>query len=277
MPPVSQTTAELMKAPQREFIIMAGKDGSGKSCAIVSIAAWVQNLLNPAATFFIIDTENKFPTALRSFGADAPTNIKYYKCEKMNDVTQAAAEIEDLRKPGDWAACESMGRVWEKAQDMGYMTVTGLDKADYLEKRQEIAKKVARSQVPVVIPKPDDFWNIVKGAHDGAFLELWAQAMTLNVVLSTVLGKPVKEDGRGFKPNQTRKEVQAEFGLDVGIEGAPRLPYYAETFCLMGMEAGAGNCRIIRDNIGSAEVTRKMFTTGGKKDFAMHFWSNCRA
>lgn len=273
--PRSYSTSELLGMPGREFIILAGKDGSGKTAAIISLAWFVQYVLNPEATFFVVDTENKFPTGLRSFGPGAPTNIQYFKCAKMNDVTDATDVILEQRKPGDWIAAESMGRIWSIAQDMGYMACSGYDKATYLEKRREIAKKAKKADVPVVIPKADDFWNIVKGAHDGAFLDAINNANSLNVILSTTIAKPPKEGGF-IKENKDRAAFRAESGLDVGIDGAPRLPYYAETLCLLSMVNGVGQCRIVRDSPNPGEVTRKEFAVEGKKAFGTTFWDNCR-
>lgn len=274
--PIPQSTAELLGLPNREVILLAGKDGSGKSAAIVSIAWFVQTVLNPDATFYVIDSEQKFPTALRSFGPDAPTNIRYFSCPKMNDVTDATDAIMGSRKPGDWVAVESMSRIWGLAQDMAYMAVSGYDKVTYLEKRREIAQKAkSQAQVPVVIPKPDDFWNIAKGAHDGAFLDELTNALTLNVVMTTIVSKPPKEGGF-IKENKDRAAFRKESGIDVGLDGAPRLPYYAETTLLMEMENSKGKCRVIRDNMNPAEITRKEFEVDGKRNFAINFWSVCR-
>jgi hypothetical protein len=258
-----------MKLPTREFIMIASKDGAGKSCALVSMAMWVQNAIGPDATFFVIDTENKFPTALKSFGPDAPTNICYFKCETMNDVTDAYDAIANQRKMGDWLAVESMGRIWERSQDLGYQAVSGYSKAAYLEKRRELAK------APPVIPKPDDFWNVVKGAHDSAFLDLISQASSLNAILTTTISKPPKAGGF-IKENETRKEARVEFGIDAGIDGAPRIPYYVETLCMFDIKSGKMTCRVLRDNNATGEESRKEFEVENKKMWGQKFWMECR-
>ncbi len=263
--PVPQSSAQLMAGTSREFIMIAGKDGAGKTSAIVSIAAWVEAVLNPTATFFVIDTENKFPTALRSFGADAPTNIQYYKCETMNDVTEATDIIMEKRKPGDWLAVESM----ERAQDMGYLTISGFTKAAYMEKRRTVVKNAP------ITPDPSNFWNIVKGAHDGAFLDLISQASTLNAVLSTTVAKPPKADSFA-KESPGRKETRIEFGLDAGLDGAPRIPYYVETLLMLKSIDGKIKGQIIRDNLGVGEVAKPEFDVEDKKSFATKFWITCR-
>lgn len=271
-----QSTGDLLSQSQREYILLAGKDGAGKSCAVVSIAAWVQAVLNPEATFYVIDTENKFPTALRSFGSDAPTNIVYFKTETMNEVNEAADYVLEKRKAWDWLAVESMARIWERAQDMGYQAVSGYGKVQYLEKRREMAAKATGKQnVPVVIPKPDEFWNVVKGAHDSAFMDQITQASTLNLVLSTTVSRPPKPGGF-IKENDTRKEARLEFGLDAGLDGAPRLPTYVETTCLLDLQGGKVVCRVLRDNISSNADTRPEFLVDSKAGWATAFWTNCR-
>lgn len=271
--PVSMSTAQLLALSSREYMLLAGKDGAGKSCAIVSIAKWVQDALNPDAVFYVIDTENKFPTAMRSFGTNCPTNIAYFKCDSMNDVTDAIDVIMDQRRPGDWLAAESMARVWERAQDMGYMAVSGYDKINYLEKRREL--KMQGKGIAAPVPSPDNFWNIVKGAHDGAFIDLISQASTLNVVLSTTISKPPKSNSF-IKENDTRKEIRAEFGLDAGLDGAPRLPTYVESLVLFDLVGGRVSCRVVRDNLSRLDNPKQVFEVEDRFQWATKFWMTCR-
>lgn len=274
MPFTTSTTAEMLNGVGREYMLLAGKDGAGKSSAIVSLAKLLE-ALNPAAHFHVIDTENKFATAVRSFGTDAPRNMTLYVTNSMNDVNEAWDDIQAKRKPGDWLGVESMGRIWERAQDMAYQAVSGFTKVQYLEKRNELAKKLGRAQAPVVIPKPDDFWNVAKGAHDSAFIDEVSQAMSLNVVLSTTMSK-VKEN-RGYKENDMRKAVRIMFGTDMGLDGAPRLPTYVETTIHIDInEMGKVYARVLRDNLSNKENTRPTFDIADKKSFAMAWYSTCR-
>lgn len=267
MSPLS--TQQLMSGPPlREFIVLAGKDSVGKSCSLVSLAWYIEQTA-PDATCYVIDTENKFRSALRSFGDDAPKNILYYKCDNMNMVTDALEDILKLAKPGDWVMVESMDRVWEKAQDMGYKAVTGLEKAAYLEKRR------AAGKAGPVTPKPDDLWSVVKGAHDGAFMDLLSQSDTLNVILTTTLAK-VKADSSFMKENADRKAARIELGMDAGISGAPRLPYYPETLCLLKLKEGKVSCQVLRDNLSVNEDSRTEFDGFGRKEWAQTFWATCR-
>jgi len=267
MSPLS--TQQILSGPAlREFIMLAGKDSVGKTCAVLSLA-WYIEQTQPSAKFYLMDTENKVKAALRSFGPDAPNNIVYYKCDNMNHVTQYADEILTRHKPGDWVAVESMSRVWERAQDLGYQAVTGMGKADYMEKRR------AAGKAGPVTPRPDDLWSIVKGAHDGAFLDLLSQSDDINVVLTTTLAK-VKPDSGFMKENADRKAARVELGMDAGIEGAPRLPYYVETLCLLKLKDGHVSCQVLRDNLSALEDSRTEFDGFGRKEWASTFWSLCR-
>jgi hypothetical protein len=270
--PVS--SAEIMSDDEiREFILLAGKDGVGKSCAVVSMAAYVE-LVNPEARFFVLDTENKFRTALKSFGSDAPNNIVYYKTDNMNQVTWAANEILSRHKRGDWCAVESMSRVWERAQDLGYQAIAGMMKAEYMERRAEQVRNEGGKPAPVT-PSPDQLWNITKGAHDGAFLDRLTASETLNVLLTTTISRPPKEGGF-MRENIERKSLRIELGIDAGIEGAPRLPYYVETLAMLELKNGVVSCRILRDNPSRNDETRGEFTVEGKKTWASDFYTNCR-
>lgn len=265
-----QTTAEMLNGqPVREFIMLAGKDGVGKTSAIVSLA-WYVEQMNPKSRFNVIDTENKFKSAMRSFGKDVPKNILYYKCDDMNQVTTVTAEILEKHKPGDWLAVESMSRVWERAQDLGYQEITGTGKAEYMIKRREKS-----GSKPPVTPNPDHLWNIVKGAHDGAFFDLLSASETLNVVLTTTVAKPPKPDAF-IKENADRKAIRYELGIDCGLEGAPRLPYYLETLMMLELVQGKVSCRILRDNNTTLEDGRVEFPVENKKCWAVNFFDKCR-
>jgi hypothetical protein len=266
MAPIAIPASELLGLTPRELILIAGKDGVGKTNALISLADFISNL-SPEATVFVIDAENKFRAALAVFGS-VPPNLSYYQCEDMNDITNALDEVMELRKPGDWLFIESMGRVWERAQDMGYQAVTGTGKAAYMDKRR---KHTGEKALPVV-PKPDDLWSIVKGAHDGAFLDVIAQANGLNVVMTTGVAR-VKEVRTNRKENQDRVDFRNETGIDLNIEGAPRLPYYPQTGILLERQNGSVSARIWRDNMSPLDEPAITFDVPTRKDFAEQFYT----
>ena len=269
-----QSSADLMNDDLlREFILLAGKDGVGKSCAVVSLAAYVE-LINPDAQFFVLDTESKFRSAMKSFGDSAPTNIIYYKTDNMNQVTWAADQVLGGHRPGDWLAVESMSRVWERAQDLGYQAIAGMMKAEYMERRADQVRREGGKPAPVT-PSPDQLWSIAKGAHDGAFLDRLTATPTLNVILTTTMARPPKEGGF-MKENVERKSLRMELGIDSGLEGAPRLPYFPETLMVIELKNGIFTCRVLRDNLSTSEDSRGDFVIEGKRTFGQDFYANCR-
>ncbi len=267
MAPIAIPASDLLTAAScREFILLAGKDGVGKTSALISLAEFVAGMW-PDATYSIIDTENKVRAALSTWG-NVPANIRYYKCEDMNDVTETLAAIMATKKPGDWLAVESMGRIWERAQDLGYQAVTGTAKAAYMEKRRATP---SGAKQPPVTPRPDDLWSITKGAHDSAFLDILSQSDDLNVVLSTTI-KPAKQERGNRQESPDRKALKVEFGIDIGLDGAPRLPYYVQSLMLLDRENGKVNCRILRDNLGRLDDPAITFEVPTRRDWATQMW-----
>src|SRR5208283_104720 len=262
-----QTSKELLaQSTIREFMMLAGKDSVGKTSALVSLA-WYIEQTEPNAKFYVIDTENKFKSALRSFGSDAPKNIIYYKCDDMNAVTTATTDILAKHKPMDWCGVESMARIWDRSQDLAYLATAGVTKVQYLENRPRQGKGSGP------IPTPDDFWKIAKGAHDGGFIDLLSACDDLNVVLTTTIAKPPKE---GFRESADKRATRIELGIDANLDGAPRVPYYVETLCLLELRGGKVTCRVLRDNLSLKDETRIEFDVEDKKQFGMAFNSNCR-
>lgn len=265
------TSAQLLSGPAiPEWILLVGPYATGKSSDIVATAVWIEMTV-PDATFYVIDTEKKFRSALQSFKEDAPKNIVYYPCHSMDDAILALAEIVSKYKPGDWIAIESMGRLWEYAQDMGYKAVTGQAKAEYMQRRR-------KDKSAPVTPHPDELWSIVKGAYDGEFLEVLTQHKDfINVIMSTTTTRPPKANPNAkIQESQDRKAIRLELGVDLGIEGAPRLPNYAETMCFLEQRNGVITCRVLRDNLSTLENGRVEFEVADKKAWAMTFWEQCR-
>ncbi len=267
MPPVAIPAADLLNVPSREFILLAGKDGSGKSCAIISLADFISQI-EPEATVYVLDLEGKFRAALQSYGS-VPPNLSFYAVDTMNDVTEAFDIIMATRKPGDWLFVESAGRLWERAQDMGYQVITGTTKALYMEKRR--ATPAGQKQPPVT-PRPDDLWSIIKGAHDSAFLDIIAQTNDLNVVITTGVSR-VKEARNNRKESQDRMDWRSETGIDLNLEGAPRLPYYPFTGILLERINGGVTARIWRDNLSKLDDPVITFSVPTRKDFAVQLWA----
>lgn len=272
-----QTTADLLATYSREFLLLSGKDGVGKSSALVSLAAYVE-MLWPDAKFNVIDTEHKFGSALKSFGDNAPRNLLYWPVADMNEATAALRAILSNHKPGDWVAVESMARLWERAQNLAYEAVAGVSRVEYLEAKLNSTivgkdgQQTIRKNSP--IPRPDDFWAIAKGAHDAAFLDLLTSTRDINVAITTTI-KPYKADSNRFE-SKDRAVLRAELGIDLNMDGAPRLSYYVETMILLELAAGKVSARVLRDNNSKRQETRPTFHVPDRQGFAMAFYGECR-
>ena len=282
--PVPLTGDDLLSGEKiREFIIIAGKDGVGKTSSVLSIARVVAGIVddpsryeqwvNPDAQFFIIDTENKVRSMYKRFGVHAPPNVVYYYCQDMNAVLLALEDIWSRKRPGDWVAVDSMARIWEMAQDLGYEAVSGLSKLEFLERRREQATKGARASSH--IPQPDQFWNIVKSAHDRHFLNELVSDSSLNVVMTTILTRPPREVANR-QENKDRKDFRHEFGIEMGLGGAPTLPYQPETLILLDREKSKVRATTLRDNLSVLDEPSVALWIEGFKTFGIDLYETCR-
>lgn len=283
--PVPLTSSDLSAgAKGREFILIGGKDGVGKTCALMSIAMAVNGkldvgdieccvpIINPSAKVFVLDTEHKFASVYRQFGSSAPDNIIYYYCQTMDALLSASEKVWQDIKPGDWVMPESMARIWEHAQDLAYREISGMSKSEYLTKLREHGE-VGGKKGP--IPQPDNFWNIAKTAHDGEFLQVLVARDDINVVMTTIIVRPPRE-APNRKENIDRKELRMEFGLDAGLGGTPTLPYQPETLVLLDRVRGEVKASVLRDNNSVLDDGRVEFWLPGKKSFGPAWMRNCR-
>ncbi|MCK9600844.1 MAG: hypothetical protein M0R06_17515 [Sphaerochaeta sp.] len=274
------TSSDLLTAGAgREFILIGGKDGVGKTSALISIAMVVNGkvdnldgcvIYNPGAKVYVLDTEHKFASVYRQFGASAPDNIIYYYCQTMDELLLAFGKVLEVIKPGDWIMVESMARIWEHTQDLAYREVTGLSKAEFLAKRRSTE---GRKGSP--IPQPDHFWNIAKSAHDAEFLQVLVARDDINVAMTTILTRPPKESPTRSE-NIDRKELRLEFGIDSSLGGTPTLPYQPETLVLLDRVRGDVKASVLRDNNSALEDGRVEFWVPTKKSFGPEWMRNCR-
>lgn len=283
--PVPLTSADLLATEAgREFILIGGKDGVGKTSALVSIAMvvngkqdpadieWCVPLINPSAKVYVLDTEHKFASVLRQFGTNAPDNIVYYYCQTMDELLSAFEQVQKVIKPGDWLMPESMARIWEHSQDMAYREVSGMSKSEYLSKLRDEGS-VGGKKGP--IPNPDHFWNIAKTAHDGEFLQVLVARDDINVAMTTIMARPPRE-APNRKENIDRKELRQEFGIDSGLGGTPTLPYQPETLVLLDRVRGSVKASVLRDNNSVLDNGSIDFWVPTKKSFGPEWMKSCR-
>ncbi len=278
--PTPLTSTDLLAIEAgREFILIGGKDGVGKTSALVSIAMVINGkvdnlegcvIFNPAAKCYVLDTEHKFASVYRQFGANAPDNIVYYYCQTMDELLSAFEKVLEVIKPGDWIMAESMARIWEHTQDLAYREVSGLSKAEFLNKRRSAEGKKGSP-----IPQPDHFWNIAKSAHDAEFLQVLVARDDINVAMTTIIVRPPRE-APNRSENVDRKELRQEFGLDAGLGGTPTLPYQPETLVILDRVRGDVRASVLRDNNSVLDNGRVDFWIPTKKSFGPEWMKNCR-
>lgn len=278
--PVPLTSSDLLAADAgREFILIGGKDGVGKTSALVSIAMVVNGktddldgcvIFNPGAKVYVLDTEHKFASVYRQFGNNAPDNIVYYYCQTMDELLSAFGSILQAIRPGDWIMAESMARIWEHTQDLAYREVSGMGKAEFLAKRRSTEGKKGSP-----VPQPDHFWNIAKSAHDAEFLQVLVSRDDINVAMTTIMTRPPRE-APNRSENIDRKELRMEFGIDSGLGGTPTLPYQPETLVILDRVRGDVKASVLRDNNSALENGRVDFWVPTKKSFGLEWMRNCR-
>jgi len=265
----------------REFILIGGKDGVGKTSALVSIAMVVNGkvddldgcvIFNPSAKVYVLDTEHKFASVYRQFGNNTPDNIVYYYCQNMDELLAAFGCVMRDIHAGDWIMVESAARIWEHAQDLAYREVSGLSKAEFLAKRRAMAGDGKKGSP---IPQPDHFWNIAKSAHDAEFVQVLVARDDINVAVTTIVTKPPRE-APNRSENVDRKALRAEFGLDAGLGGAPTLPYQPETLVLLDRIRGSVKANVLRDNNSVLDNGAIDFWVPDKKAFGLEWMRNCR-
>jgi len=263
----------------REFVLIGGKDGVGKTSALVSIAMVVNGktddldgcvIFNPGARVYVLDTEHKFASVYRQFGNNAPDNIVYYYCQTMDELLAAFGKVLTDIRPGDWIMAESMARIWEHTQDLAYREVSGMSKAEFLAKRRSAEGKKGSP-----IPQPDHFWNIAKSAHDAEFLQVLVARDDINVAMTTIMTRPPRE-APNRSENIDRKELRQEFGIDSGLGGTPTLPYQPETLVLLDRIRGDVRASVLRDNNSALDNGRVDFWVPDKKSFGLEWMRNCR-
>jgi len=278
--PVPLTSSDLLATEAgREFILIGGKDGVGKTSALVSIAMIVNGkvddldgcvVFNPVAKVYVLDTEHKFASVYRQFGGNAPDNIIYYYCQTMDELLAAFGKVMQDVHSGDWIMVESAARIWEHAQDLAYREVSGMSKAEFLAKRREAEGKKGSP-----IPQPDHFWNIVKSAHDAEFVQVLVGRDDINVAVTTIVTKPPRE-APNRSENVDRKALRVEFGLDASLGGAPTLPYQPETLVLLDRIRGDVRANVLRDNNSVLDNGAIDFWVPNKKSFGLEWMRNCR-
>ncbi len=228
----------------REFLLLIGHPGSGKSHTLLSIIDYWKTVY-PESLAYVIDTEDGLRKIWKKhFSHLKPEkDIIYYLVSDIDEFLLAFEEIKPKARRLDWLCAESLSRTWEFAQDTGYQYISGMSKIEYFERR--LAQRIETEKgikLPPPIPQPDQFWQIVKHLQVRAFLDE-LQKLPCNILLTTTLGveKPSGLD------SAVRKEVRKFLGLSVSPDGFPRSPYYPDTVILLTKEIDGFYAQVLKD------------------------------
>lgn len=262
------TQQTLSKYSPREFILLCGYGGTGKSSAIFSVARLLKRI-SPDAVVHCIDTENGMLKLWKTKNPDLD-NIQLYLCKDMDEVILTFDETVPKLRAQDWFGFESMARIWEYSQNLGYEEIAGMAKAAYLRKR------LATGGRDAITPSPDHLWQIVKNAHGRSFLDPITMLDPLlnkhgcNIIMTTTLGA-IK--GEKQRESADRKTARVALGITMDIEGAPRLAYYPDTVVQLTEESDGFWARILKDRGPSVEKPKFKIENN---DFWLAFLSACR-
>lgn len=278
---------ELTSGQLFEFLMLVGKDHSGKTSAALSCALYwelkADEAGNTGQSTWVISTEGRtgFAKVYRAF-ADAvqgPKRIKFIDCDNAYEISAAMAQIKEQAQRGDTLIVDSASSAWELAQDKGMYEVGGIDKAEYLALRR--AKKIQSKTGGMASPIPqnvnrdgENYWQIVNGWYLGVFLAFltgqWA-GDNLNRVITAQLSKPPRPQP-GRQPNMERLKIRDESGLDMDIAGSPKLPYKPDSAVRLERKNGKIEAMIFRDRGAVQGAERIHFQVPLSTDFAWLFY-----
>jgi len=252
------TAEDLTTYETREFLELVGHPKSGKSYAVLSVAeAWQR--LHPDNMVYILDTEDGI---IKSWKArfKQVSNIQYYRLPDMDTLIMLLDEIKSGLKPQDWLCIESLSRIWEHSQNLGYEAITGMTKTAYLEKR------LVDKKGPVT-PHPDQLWQLVKNAYQRNFMDVLVNEVPCHILITTTLGKVSPFE------SAVRREVKASLGLNVAPDGDPRNPYYPDTLVLMTKEVDGFWATVLGDRGAERPGESIRFRV---ENFLLDFLDTCR-
>ena len=246
-----ETSGDLLMERTTELIVLAGKDGVGKTSGLMSIADWVSKN-SPEAQIYVLDAEKLggFAKVLKAFGNQAPGNIMYVHCEGPERFMAAWEEIKRRAKPatetfaGDWIFIETAGSVWTMAQDFGHLIVEGVTKSEFLARKREVGGgRLSGSPNP---RNPDRYWNYVYEFYREGFMR-----QVLNMKVNIVLTARMKKmEGRpGQAPNPKRVDFSDEHGIDLGVEGQPDLTGDMDTTIMLQKRRGIVHAVVLKDRV----------------------------
>lgn len=246
-----------------EFILLLGTAGTGKSFAILSLAdAWRR--LKPEGKIYTIDCETGLAKTYKAAFSHLK-NILIWHGDQVNDsdkVIDIFTELGKIATADDWLCLESDTRLWDMAQDTGWLKVTGQMKDKYLSHRLVAGGPVT--------PQPDQLWQVVLDAYRRRFRDVLVNEVRLktNVLITTGLSAKSSPFIKG-----ARRDAMKQLGIDIVPDGHTENTRNPDTVIMLSREGDSYQAEILKDRGSDKPGQRVRFNV---ESFYLDFVSTCR-
>lgn len=167
-----------------ERILLMGSPGSGKSTQLLHVYDYVTELGVP---MFLIDAEDKLGAMLEASGR---AEVKPYVAFDMEGLDEAAKQISEQVKPGNWLGIDRVDLIWAWAQRWYTQQKYDEDLASHmLQQAKSMKAKSSR-----YIPRFDQgAWQVINERYESMFLKLFYQ-LRCNVILTSGIRSTGQEE-----------------------------------------------------------------------------------
>ena len=250
------SSKEIAKRPTKEFVLLVGHPGVGKSYQVLALARY-WSVSHPDNTVWILDTEGGLNKIIKEQFNDLD-NTKIREISDAEDAIIAMKEAKALAEENDWIVFESLSRNWEQAQDVASQTIVGMPKQEYLSKWIRETKGKGSP-----VPRPDLYWSVAKDAHVRNIMEVMVELHRdngINVLATTTL--PSEKPDFRKSVGGARKEMASFLGINVSPDGAPRNAYYFDSVILLNIDREGHWASVLKDRgYSNINTTRFAVTT----------------
>ncbi len=255
-----------------EFILLFGVASSGKSEAILKTAEyWLD--YKPNGKVYAIDAETGLAKAFYHRYSWLP-NFYLWHGDDTNSSHKFLNIFENLiphLTKDDLLAIESDTRLWDMAQDDGWLEVTGMPKNEYLAER--IDKAVSGKKPGAVVPDPENLWQVAGNFYRRRFRDVLNNTVRLkcNVIVTAGLSKP-KTEGR-VKTSAAKRETMEQLGFDIFPDGHAESARNSDTVIWLSKDKAGYHAKVLKDRAFDKPGEVVVFDV---KNFYEDFIRECR-
>lgn len=253
-----------------ERILLFGKEGTGKTNAVLSIARRI-----PDATFYVIDTDYSasYSRMMATEFTDVleQGNVEQYIVgpDDWTKLMDAAREVGRKIRQGDWLIVDSMSPTWDAVQGFFTEQVHGHDIESYLlDKRREIADAKKEAKDAGKTPKRGKAAATTLEAFEG-----WMDWSVINPMYSRLYKLITQQPGHllitaegtplGNEEQKTVKDIYGPFSLKP--RGQKKLGFLTHTVLLTSKDrAGEWYLDTVKDR-GREEMVELEMTDFAKQ------------